>query len=937
MTMDGASDGHDDDDAYYRVRRRRRRRSGIGSSGRRRSSSSSSTPWSSFSALLRLLLAAWYPSFVVRRARSFSTTAGLAVMTSRPLATIADPAAAAVDWGRWHSPPPSPPRRPCGVFASSRPERGGAAIKTTTAVMTTTSGNNNNNEKAAIVGGSSSSSSSAASPFLAAVAAAAEAAAHGEKRTMIQYQQQQQKQEQQPRPRRPPRQKQQQRQQDQRTQHGQQRPQQQRQRNQQQQHGGEERGRWRGGGDDDRSRTASSPSSSSLLSSSASATIRRRVRRLYAEATGHIKGRRHAEAVRILGHIVNDLDPRDAHSYLALGKLIGRDEVRLRGGRRGGGGGGGAADDDDAAVVVVAAAAAAGANGGGGNGNGTSSDAEFGITARQVFRRGTARCPSSVHLWHGWAMHERSMGNSSGARTLLDRALSLDPRNGYVCHAYGLLEMEGESRDDDGHHRANEECGGKGVDDDGGSRDDRFERAERLWSTGLKYQPSAALACSLGRLYETTGRPDDARMVYANVLHRLASERERVEVCLAASSLEEAVYGDVDKASRLLKEAFEDGAGGVRVVADSRAYVALARLGTSTGLVDDAVVKRRLREICTKQIMPSREESTTATTTASAGVGASLAFPVKDGRLFNAWAKLESRANNIKEARRILRLGMSTYPDDHTLLQAAGTVEERLGNVTAARELYRASLLMEPSAPTLIAFGMLELRSPEERCGGDPRGEGVAGPNVAAVRNMFDEALSIDPKHGPAYNAYGNLERGQGNADRARQLYEEGIKANCTDAPSVYHGLAKLHLSMGEVESARSVLEEGLSLFGSSDSRKNENVAFLAHTLSMIELNCNNNPMRAKSVLEQGLHHRRNSPQLLLSMALCESRLGNEKAARGMFERSLNADQGHAQAWQAFGVMEMQAGNFKNAKTLFECGLKNSPRHGALWQSYGEL
>ena len=72
-------------------------------------------------------------------------------------------------------------------------------------------------------------------------------------------------------------------------------------------------------------------------------------------------------------------------------------------------------------------------------------------------------------------------------------------------------------------------------------------------------------------------------------------------------------------------------------------------------------------------------------------------------------------------------------------------------------------------------------------------------------------------------------------------------------------------------------------------------------------------------------------------MALCESRLGNEKAARGMFERSLTADQGHAQAWQAFGVMEMQAGNFKNAKTLFECGLKNSPRHGALWQSYGEL
>ena len=47
---------------------------------------------------------------------------------------------------------------------------------------------------------------------------------------------------------------------------------------------------------------------------------------------------------------------------------------------------------------------------------------------------------------------------------------------------------------------------------------------------------------------------------------------------------------------------------------------------------------------------------------------------------------------------------------------------------------------------------------------------------------------------------HGNLELREGNTDRARQLYEDGINANCTDASSVYHGLAKLHLSLGEVE-----------------------------------------------------------------------------------------------------------------------------------------
>lgn len=635
----------------------------------------------------------------------------------------------------------------------------------------------------------------------------------------------------------------------------------------------------------------------------------------------------------ILRNIIYDLDPCDAHSYLALGRLIGRDEARRR--RRGAvdvvvgrqgekvGGGGGGAYDDGAVVVAADDVVDVAGRGEEGEEGEEDDDGNDALTARGVFRRGTSFCPSSVHLWHGWAMHERSVGNASGARELLDKALSLDPRNGYVCHAYGLMLMEGTTRDDWDYDGIDNDC-----DDD---RGDRIGRAESLWSTGLKYQPSAALACSLGRLYETTGRPDEAREVYATTLPRLKSERERAEVCLAASSLEETVYGDVDSACRLLKEALGDG------VVDSRAYVALARLGASTGLVDDSVVKRRLKEICTKQL-PSVDygdatESTTKTTISSTtSTGAAMAFPIQDGRLFNAWAKLESRANNLKEARRILRLGMSTYPEDHTLLQAAGKVEERLGNVTAARDLYKASLRIEPSAPTLIAYGMLELRSPE---GVDLRGGG--GANITTVRKLFDEALLIDPKHGPAYNAYGNLERRQGNSDRAKQLYEDGIRANCTDAPSVYHGLAKLHLSMGEVENARSVLQEGLSLFGSSDSRKNENVAFLAHTLSMIELNCNNNPTRAKSVLEQGLRHRRNSPQLLLAMALCESRLGNEKAARIMFERSLTADQGHAQAWQAFGVMEMQAGNFKNAKTLFECGLKNAPSHGALWQSYGEL
>eukprot|EP00581_Thalassiosira_minuscula_P016001 CAMPEP_0183720522 /NCGR_PEP_ID=MMETSP0737-20130205/13113_1 /TAXON_ID=385413 /ORGANISM="Thalassiosira miniscula, Strain CCMP1093" /LENGTH=1088 /DNA_ID=CAMNT_0025950397 /DNA_START=204 /DNA_END=3470 /DNA_ORIENTATION=+ len=646
---------------------------------------------------------------------------------------------------------------------------------------------------------------------------------------------------------------------------------------------------------------------------------KRRVRYLYSKARSLEKRGLWRESSEILESIL-ELEPKDAHSYLALARLESR---RERGGRVGGRQ---SSRNED--------------------GEQKQPQQQRYENARQIFEIGTAHCPASVHLWHAWAMHEQTLGNNSKARELFEKALELDPWNGYVCHAYGMLEMQSSRSSSAADKEEDDDSKELEGDDDG------VKKARQLWQRGLTYQPSAALVTSLGQLYIASGHPHSARELYSTYIPKLTNERERIEVYLAAASLEETAYGDVEKASHLLKEALARGDGNVQH--DSRAYVALARLGTSGGLVDDLVVKKRLKEICVKQLKRARGQKDVA------------AFSVKDGRLFNAWAKLESKSNNLREARKILRNGRMMYPRDHTLLQAAGNIEERLGNVTGARDLYSASLHLEPSAPALIAYAMLELRSPEE---GKKK-----QPNITMVRKLLNEALLIDPKHGPVYNALGNLERREGNPERAKRLYQDGIEVNCTDAPSVYHGLAKLHLSLGEVEEARSVLQQGLAMFDnpgrsnsssssssssssnsttstydeggfhnnaatttSAYSRRNENVAFLAHTLAMIEINVNNNAMRAKEALRLGLWHCRNSPQLLLAMGLCESRLGNENAARYMFERSLTADQKHAQAWQAFGVMEMQSGNFRTAKTLFECGLKNSPTHGALWQAYGTL
>jgi len=226
---------------------------------------------------------------------------------------------------------------------------------------------------------------------------------------------------------------------------------------------------------------------------------------------------------------------------------------------------------------------------------------------------------------------------------------------------------------------------------------------------------------------------------------------------------------------------------------------------------------------------------------------------------------------------------------------------------------------------------MLELRHPPPE----------TQANTTMVRRLFDEALLLDPRHGPVYNAYGNMELQYGNTDDARAIYERGVQRNCTDVASVYHGYAKFELSQGNVEDARSILRRGLEQVERQEGTMLENAQrdrsiFLAHTLGMLELN-SQNLAEAKQIFASGLKRHGGTSQLLLGAALCEVRLGNENGARVLFEQAVHADEKHAHAWQSWGVMEMRAGNFVTAKMLFECGIKSNPRHGALWQAYGKV
>ena len=556
------------------------------------------------------------------------------------------------------------------------------------------------------------------------------------------------------------------------------------------------------------------------------------------------------QAVQLFTEIVTDVDPCDAHAYLALGKLQARRNNHT--------------------------------------------------AANDCFAAGTNACPTSVHLWQAWAVHQESQGNLGHARSLYERALQLQDDNPYVCHAFGLMEY----------------------------RLDDKAAAEKLWQQALNAPdnaPTAALVCSLGRLWTEQGRHEEARSLYARHVNGLASSpRQQTEVYLAMAWLEEHHFRNATGAEALLQQAID------RNPTKGVAQVALARLQgrrrRDHGEPVHKATSRRLANVCLdleqgagRQRLGNAKSNATKTAT----ISASDSDQPEDGRVYNAWANMEVKARRYNAARQILRRGIARYPNDYTLLQAAGKVEERVGNATGARYLYSQSLSMQPSAPALVAYAMLELRS-----------------NFTTAARLFEESLLLDPRHGPAYNSYGNAHVRQGNWDEARAIFERGLQANCTDAASVYHGYARMELSLGNVKRAKRLLRQGMAEARrqeiGTDSPHRDRASFLTHTLGMLELN-SHEPTEALAVFRDGIQRYGNSSQLLLGAALCETKLGNEAKARSLFERAVRADERHAQAWQAWGVMEMRAGNWNTSRTLFQSGIKNDPRHGALWLAYATL
>ena len=264
--------------------------------------------------------------------------------------------------------------------------------------------------------------------------------------------------------------------------------------------------------------------------------------------------------------------------------------------------------------------------------------------AREVFSQSMARCPNNVHILHAWGHLEQKHGNEMLARDCWSQAMALEPLNAYVCHALSNLEK----------------------------RLRNFERAREVLEAVVQTRPTSALCVSLAELERQLGNVERAKEALLHGLENCDSDRSKL--LLALAWLEEDAFDNPQEAWRLLNEALRYDKNNVRI------HIAKASMELRGNKVADA-----------------RATLKRATQLAS-----------DDGQHYTMWATLEIDSGNFREARRLLEEGAAKFPGDQFLLQRWGALEAKHGSVEKARELFDRAIIIQPHAPTFVAWAILE-------------------------------------------------------------------------------------------------------------------------------------------------------------------------------------------------------------------------------------
>lgn len=659
------------------------------------------------------------------------------------------------------------------------------------------------------------------------------------------------------------------------------------------------------------------------------------------ERAGNLKHARH-----LLHHCLS-LDPRDAHSWLALARL----EARLPP----------TSQDEDTNTHVTSRSDVNTNQSLNSQSNFVSpvSTSSRPATARAIFERGLMHCPDNIHLLHAWAVHEHRVGDSARARTLFERALVLDPQNPYVSQAWGLLEQ----------------------------RAGNVDVARRLFAASVAGRPHPEVCTAWAVLEARDGNIDKARDLFrqGETIDGV-SPGSRASIFRAWAETEERV-GDLPRARDLLTKAIS------AQPTHADAYVALARLEARRGGTTRAIELMRAAVDLSPKAPPmvfnawaniewtmcGRVDEarailerghrlhpqdpallqTLGTLEERVGAGADAAKVLYKRSIkarptapaFVAWALLEERNGSVDEAQRLFEEALATDALHGVAYNAYGRMEARRGELDAARKVYERGLEVAASASVFHGFGQLELRHGRNpararelfRRGAMLSREDtsfiwhswgmmeLSGRAVANAREVFDGAMKRYPRNsrvlvGAALAAAASSRTVRSDENRARALFKQAVAADPTHAHA-WQTWGVFELRRGRVDAAVALFRRGLRLCPRHGA--------LWQAWGVLETN-RGDFGRARQLFRRGAEACPGHVHVFQAWACMEVRAGSIDRARELLDEALKSDSSHGPVWNAYGLLEARHGTLARARQNFMTGIRRSAYHAPLYRTFGQ-
>lgn len=635
------------------------------------------------------------------------------------------------------------------------------------------------------------------------------------------------------------------------------------------------------------------------------AEVKRRVRALFHRAKQHERSNAFEPAKQLLRQCV-DIDRTDAHSWLALARLVARTAHVPEPGV-----------DESAETERTS------------DTKNERRKAKNAMQASALFEQAVTECPNNVHLLQAWAVHENRHGNRRRARELFSSGLKLDPSNAYVCQAWGRLEQQEGNND----------------------------KARELYSCIVSQRPHPEVCAAWASLETRDGNIEKARGLYKQGLSACKNVRNAGAasssgmIYKAWAGMEE-IVGDLPRARSLLSKAI------TAHPTDGGIYVALGKLEARRGGTARALELMRTAASLDNppasvfnhwaQIewqMCSRPDE------ARKLLQRGIKLHPKDPALLQTLGTLEDKFGNTEEAKQFFLESVRSRPTAPALV-AWALLEERDGNYDKCKTLFEEALEANPlHGAAYNAYGMMEAR----------RG------SLIAARGVFERGLEVNAT-ASVWHGYGQLElKIASHPDRARQLFRQGTARTSEDTSFIWHSWGMLELSQKMIHAARDVFSKALKRYP-RNSRLLVGRA-MAEGASCPNIHSNEQDAReyfrraigadpthahawqvwgvfelrkgrfdaAEALFRRGLRLCPSHGALWQAWGVLETSRGNFARARRLYSKGILACPANVYLFQAWACMEVQSGNVDKARELLDHALESDSSHGPVWNAYGLL